>query len=173
MAIPILITDDVKLAKATIEEIYLQLPELERYEIAKESIENKAMAVVLNDITQAPDLVNQFSPEHVCLIMKNPENCIKDLKNAGGVFVGEYSPEVIGDYVAGPSHTMPTSGTARFSSYLGVDHFLRKMPIVRLSHQEFTELAPSAATIAREEGLTAHANAVELRLVIDSEKQGG
>lgn len=172
LAIPILITDDVNLAKATIEEIYLQLPKLERYEIAKESIANKALAVVLDDIGQAPDLVNQFSPEHVCLILKNPENCIKGLKSAGGVFVGEYSPEVIGDYVAGPSHTMPTSGTARFSSYLGVDHFLRKMPVVRLGHERFNKLATSAATIAREEGLTAHANAVELRLTRDSKNQG-
>ena len=172
LAIPILITDDVNLAKATIEEIYLQLPELERYEIAKESIANKALAVVLDDIGQAPDLINQFSPEHVCLILKNPENCIKGLKSAGGVFVGEYSPEVIGDYVAGPSHTMPTSGTARFSSYLGVDHFLRKMPVVRLGHEGFNKLATSAATIAREEGLTAHANAVELRLTRDSKNQG-
>ena len=172
LAIPILITDDVNLAKATIEEIYLQLPELERYEIAKESIANNALAVVLDDIGQAPDLINQFSPEHVCLILKNPENCIKGLKSAGGVFVGEYSPEVIGDYVAGPSHTMPTSGTARFSSYLGVDHFLRKMPVVRLGHEGFNKLATSAATIAREEGLTAHANAVELRLTRDSKNQG-
>ena len=172
LAIPILITDDVNLAKATVEEIYLQLPKLERYEIAKESIANKALAVVLDDIGQAPDLINQFSPEHVCLILKNPENCIKGLKSAGGVFVGEYSPEVIGDYVAGPSHTMPTSGTARFSSYLGVDHFLRKMPVVRLGHERFNKLATSAATIAREEGLTAHANAVELRLTRDSKNQG-
>ena len=110
------------------------------------------------------EIANSVAPEHLCLMVENTAYWKTQVKNAGGLFLGEYSPEVMGDYVAGPSHVMPTGGTARFSSALSVHHFLKTMPVVELTSKEFGALAPDAVNIAQAEGLTAHSNALSIRL---------
>ncbi|MEE8517840.1 MAG: histidinol dehydrogenase, partial [Dehalococcoidia bacterium] len=113
---------------------------------------------------QAVELANLFAPEHLCLLVSNADKYVDSVRNAGAVFVGEHSPEVLGDYVAGPSHVMPTAATARYGSALGVHHFLKHMPVIALNAALLGKLGPAAAAIGRAEGLTAHARAVELRL---------
>jgi histidinol dehydrogenase len=127
-------------------------------------LERQGRAVLVDNIAQAVDLANRIAPEHLCLMLRDPWNWTKRVRHAGGLFLGEYSPEVMGDYVAGPSHVMPTGGTARFSSALGVHQFLRTMPVVDLSPADFRRLGPAAVEIAQTEGLDGHAGAVQLRL---------
>ena len=163
LAMPVLVATDITTAEHVVAEIGRQLPVLERAAIASEAVEH-GVAVVVANVAEAIELANLFAPEHVCLLVEGAERHVPDIRHAGGIFVGERSPEVIGDYVAGPSHTMPTAGTARHGSYLGVHHFLRRMPVVDLSEAHLRQLGPTAATIARAEGLTAHARAIERRL---------
>ncbi len=164
MASPILITLSQSLAERVAAEMEAQLFSLERAAIAHRAVREHGVAAVVSSIEEAVELANAYAPEHVCLLVKDAETAAAGVRNAGGVFVGENSPEVLGDYAAGPSHTMPTAGTARFASYLGVRHFLRFMPIVALDGDAVRRLGPTAAAIARAEGLTAHARAVERRL---------
>lgn len=164
MASPILITTSALLAERVAAAIRSQLRDLDRAAIAAAAVQRNGIAVVVDSVEQAVDLANAFAPEHLCLLVRDPWRYVSAVKNAGGVFVGEASPEVMGDYVAGPSHVMPTGGTARFASALGVHHFLRHMPVVALDERSLRELGPAAATIARAEGLTAHARALEMRL---------
>ena len=116
------------------------------------------------------ELANYVAPEHMCLLLDDPWRWADKVRNAGGLFLGRYSPEVMGDYVAGPSHVMPTGGTARFSSALGVHQFLKTMPVIGLKAEGFEEMARAVSVIARSEGLTAHARAAEIRL---TGKEGG
>jgi histidinol dehydrogenase len=109
-------------------------------------------------------LANEFAPEHLCLLTARNEVLVPKVRNAGGIFVGESSPEVLGDYVAGPSHVMPTGGSARYASPLSVNDFLKVTSVVDLSPAELRRLGDTAATLARAEGLTAHAQAIEMRL---------
>ncbi len=160
----IMITDSEKLAGNVVQEIGKQLETLERGAIAKEAIDNNGAIVIVDSIDDAVDLANTYAPEHLCLTVKDPDYYIGRITNSGGIFVGESSPEGVGDYVAGPSHVMPTSGTARWSSPLSVDDFLRTANVVALKERSFLELGQAAAIIARAEGLTAHAKAVEERL---------
>ena len=117
----------------------------------------------MDDLDAALELANAFAPEHMCLMMKDPWSYVGKVRNAGAVFLGEFSHEVLGGYVAGPSHVMPTGGTARFNSGLGVHSFVKVSPMVALDNETSREIAKSAAIIAREEGLTAHAEAAEVR----------
>lgn len=164
MATPIVVVTEPIIAQRVLAEIERQLPSLSREGIAREAITKRGIAVVVANVSQAVELANTFAPEHVCLLVENAGQYVNSIRHAGGVFVGEGSPEVMGDYIAGPSHTMPTSGTARYGSYLGVNHFLRHMPVVELGESDMRELGPAAAAMARAEGLTAHAHAVELRM---------
>ena len=164
LASPILIATDAALAERVSAEVERQLAGLERRQIASAAIEGHGMAVVVDSVEQAIDLANAYAPEHLCLLVRDPESYVDSVSKAGGLFLGEHSPEVLGDYVAGPSHVMPTGGTARFASSLGVHTFLRRMPVVGLSEATLRETGPAAATLARTEGLTAHARAVEMRL---------
>lgn len=164
MASPILIALSQNVVERVAAEMEAQLFSLERAEIAHRAVREHGVAAVVSSIEEAVELANAYAPEHVCLLVKDAETAARSIRNAGGVFVGENSPEVLGDYAAGPSHTMPTAGTARFASYLGVRHFLRFMPIVALDGDAVRRLGPTAAAIARAEGLTAHARAVERRL---------
>ena len=164
MASPILIALSQRVAERVAAEVEAQIDSLERAEIARQAVRGQGVAVVVSSIEEAVELANAYAPEHVCLLVENAAAAAAAIRNAGGVFVGESSPEVLGDYVAGPSHTMPTAGTARFASYLGVRHFLRFMPVVSLDDDAVRRLGPAAAAIARAEGLTAHARAVERRL---------
>jgi histidinol dehydrogenase len=124
----------------------------------------QGVAVVVASVEEAIDLANAFAPEHLCLLVRDAGAYVALVENAGGIFVGEHSPEVMGDYVAGPSHAMPTAGTARYASSLGVHHFIKHVPVIALSTTAMATLGPAAAAIARAEGLTAHARAIEVRL---------
>jgi histidinol dehydrogenase len=115
-------------------------------------------------LDEAVALANEFAPEHLCLLTREPEALVSRITNAGGIFVGETSPEVLGDYVAGPSHVMPTGGSARYASPLTVFDFLKVISTVALSAGDLRHLGPAAAALARAEGLTAHARSIELRL---------
>ena len=160
----IMITTSPELAAQVNKEVESQLASLERVEIARRSLETRGRIIVVEDIEQAIELVNIYAPEHLALMVRDASSHIEGIRNAGGIFIGESSPEVLGDYIAGPSHVMPTGGSARFSSPLGVNHFLKKTCIVALSDDDSRTLGPAAAAIARVEGLTAHARAAELRL---------
>ncbi|MDA0365158.1 MAG: histidinol dehydrogenase [Chloroflexi bacterium] len=163
LATPILITTSRAHAEAVAVEVELQLETLERAEIARAAIA-RGGAVVAADIDEAIALANEFAPEHLCLLTRQPETLVHRVRNAGGIFVGESSPEVLGDYTAGPSHVMPTGGSARFASPLSVLDFLKITSTVNLSEGDLQRLGPFAATIARAEGLTGHARSIERRL---------
>ena len=163
LATPVLITISLAQAEAVAAAIEEQLPSLERHVIARAAIE-RGGAVVARDLEEAVALANEFAPEHLCLLVENPEALLPLVRNAGGVFLGESSPEVLGDYTAGPSHVMPTGGAARFASPLSVLDFLKVMSVVALSEADLARLGPYAASLARAEGLTGHARSIERRL---------
>ncbi len=163
LATPVLITTEREQAEAVAAEVDRQLPALEREAIARAAV-GRGGAVVASDLEEAVALANEFAPEHLCLLTEEPERLAPLVTSAGGLFLGEDTPEVIGDYTAGPSHVMPTGGSARFASPLTVLDFLRVTSTVALSEADLYRLGGYAAALARAEGLTAHARAVELRL---------
>jgi histidinol dehydrogenase len=120
--------------------------------------------VVAADLDEALELANEFAPEHLCLLTRENEALVPRVRNAGGIFVGETSPEVLGDYVAGPSHVMPTGGSARYASPLSVNDFLKVTSLIDVSGAELRHTGGYAAALARAEGLTGHARAIEMRL---------
>ena len=164
LASPILITTSLALVADVEGEIERQLASLDRGDLAAASLKRQGKIILLDSVEDAIDLANTIAPEHLCLMVEDPWAWAGKVRHAGGLFLGPFSPEVMGDYVAGPSHVMPTGGTARFSSALSVHHFMRTMPVVGLKPAEYGELAEAAALIARAEGLTGHARAVEVRL---------
>lgn len=169
LASPVLITSSERLRQQVEEELKRQVQGLERRNIIQDSLEGQGTVVLVGNMDEALEVANLFAPEHLCLMVREPWIWMSKVRNAGTVFMGELSPEVMGDYVAGPSHTIPTQGTARFDSYLGVNQFLKRIPVVALDPDLVRRLAPTAAIIARAEGFTAHANAADLR----SEVGGG
>lgn len=164
LASPILLTPSHYLADEVSRAIERQLRTLERRKIASASLENRGGCILVNDIDHAIELANYYAPEHLCLIVENPMAYAPKVRNAGGLFLGESSPEAIGDYTAGPSHTMPTGGSARWSSPLSVNDFLKITSVVNIPDEVTEELARAASVLARAEGLTAHASAVERRI---------
>lgn len=164
LASPVLITSDASLAERVVAEVERQLAHLDREAIASAAVAGQGVAAVVRSVEEAIDLANAYAPEHLCLAVRDAESYLPLVRNAGGVFLGEFSAEVFGDYVAGPSHTMPTAGTARFASSLGVHTFLKFVPVIGLSSATVREIGPAAAAIARIEGLTGHARAAEMRL---------
>lgn len=164
LATAIMITASLELARKVTAEVERQLVDLERRKIAGTSLAQRGGIVVVSDMDEAIQLVNDYAPEHLCLLVREAESIAARIRNAGGIFIGESSPEVIGDYMAGPSHVMPTGGTARFSSPLSVTDFLKITSLIALDKETLKELGPQAAAIARAEGLTAHAAAVERRM---------
>jgi len=164
LATPILITPSLEVARAVEKEIERQLADLERAAIARSSLETRGGAVVAKDMEEAITLANEFAPEHLCLAVRDAATWAEQVQNAGGLFVGESSPEAMGDFTAGPSHVMPTAGSARFSSPLNVLDFLKITNVVAVGEDALREWGPAAAAIARVEGLTAHARAIEMRL---------
>ncbi|MCS6802016.1 MAG: histidinol dehydrogenase [Chloroflexota bacterium] len=163
LAQPILLTDSRVLAEQTAKEIERQLPQLDRAPIARAAVADRGGIVVTPDLATAFALMNEYGPEHLCLHLRDPWQWLPAVKNAGGVFVGEHSTEALGDYVVGPSHVMPTGGTARFNSPLTVDDFVKLISVIALSKEKMAALIPATATLARAEGLTAHARSVEIR----------
>ena len=160
----IMITTSEKLASAVNKEVERQLKKLERADIAGCSLKERGYIVIVDDMEQAIELANMYAPEHLSLMMRDASLYAEGIRNAGGIFIGDSSPEVLGDYVAGPSHVMPTGGSARFNSPLNVNDFLKITSVVALVDDDMDTLGPAAAKIARSEGLTAHARAAEIRL---------
>ena len=160
----ILITTSSKFAKDIDSEIKKQLPKLERQTIAAEAMESQGMIVIVNSLDEAIELVNLYAPEHVSLMLRNAASYIQKIRHAGCIFIGDGSPVALGDYIAGPSHVLPTGGSARFSSPLGVEDFLKVTNIIALDEAAGKELGQAAITIAEAEGLKGHAQAIRLRL---------
>ena len=165
LASPILVTNSMDLIEKVKVQLLQQMKTLERKATISASLDHKGSLVLVDNIEEAIQLANFISPEHVCLAIHDPWPWTDKIRNAGGLFLGRYSPEVVGDYIAGPSHVMPTGGTARFSSALGVHQFIRTMPIINLRPEGFEQMVKAVSIIARSEGLTAHANAMEMRLL--------
>ena len=163
LASAILLTPSQKLAEAVQVEVGRQMETLPRAEIVAQSLKDRSGIVVTQDLAEAVELSNAYGPEHLCLAVQNPWAWSEKVMSAGGIFMGEYSFEVLGDYIAGPSHVMPTSGTARFASPLNVWDFVHIISLIALDESVGQELSKSAALIARSEGLEAHARAADQR----------
>ena len=163
LASAVLITDSMDLAENVAAEIEKQLPALIREEIARASIENNGKIIVADDLWKAIDIANEIAPEHLELCMDSPFDYLDAVKNAGSIFMGRSCPEALGDYFAGPNHTLLTSGTARFASPLSVDDFIKKTQFTYYTEAAFSKDAPYVARFAKEEGLTGHARSALIR----------
>ncbi|WP_338754822.1 histidinol dehydrogenase [Bacillus sp. FJAT-52991] len=159
----VLVTTSERLAEETAAEVERQLKELPREEIARASIDSYGSIYVAKDMEKAVETINQLAPEHLEIMTEHALQIVKDIRHAGAIFVGRYSSEPIGDYFAGPNHVLPTNGTARFSSPLNVDDFMKKSSIIMYSEQAYNKNYQKIAAFARLEGLEAHARAVEIR----------
>ena len=171
LASPMFITTSETMLTQVLAELTRQLETLPKKAIAAAALEGQGAFVLVDDLDEAVALGNLYSPEHMCLLVEEPRKLMSKVKNAGGVFLGESSPEVAGDYVAGPSHVMPTGGTARFNSALGVHQFLKVTSVIGLDSETFHALGEDAARLAEAEGLEGHARAAQLRL--DRSNGGG
>ncbi len=163
MASAILITDSTIIAEAAAAEIKKQLQNLERSEIAAASIENNAAIFITEDIESAIAIANDIAPEHLELAVTEPERYLSMITSAGAVLLGDYSSEPLGDYMAGPNHTLPTSGAAKFASPLGVYDFMTRTSIIRYSYEDLLEVKDDIVRMSDVEGLTAHGNAIKIR----------
>jgi len=164
LATAILITDSEELAANVEMEIIIQMEQLPRKEIIGKSLDENGIIAVVDDISEAVELANMFAPEHLLLMVNDSKKYLDGIVNAGCVFAGENSPVATGDYIAGPSHVLPTGGTAVFTSPLGIESFLKTTNFVALTKSQQNELAPVVIDLARAEGLDAHANAVKIRM---------
>jgi len=169
LASAILLTPSRKFAEAVNEEIYKQAKVLSRRDIIKLSVTNNSGTVITKDLEQAFEIANEYAAEHLCLLVENPWSWVGHVRNAGGIFLGEHSYEVLGDYIAGPSHVMPTSGTARFASPLNVLNFVKITSLIGLDQASAIELSRSAELLANAESLTGHATAAKFRREMKSE----
>ncbi|MGD9231930.1 MAG: histidinol dehydrogenase [Desulfobacterales bacterium] len=160
----ILVTNSKATAKAVALAVDKKLEALKRKEIAEKSMSSFGAIIVVPDIDAAVELSNKIAPEHLEIQIKDPFAVIGQIRNAGAVFLGDYTPEPVGDYIAGPNHVLPTAGTARFSSALSVDNFVKKTSLIHYSKQAFEREAGDIIRLAEIEGLDAHANAVKIRL---------
>ena len=163
LATAVLVTDSESLATAVQDELERQLALLERSEIARASIEDNGKIILAGSLDEAIEVSNLIAPEHLELAVDDPMALLPKIENAGSVFMGHYTPEPMGDYFAGPNHTLPTGGSARFSSPLSVDDFIKKTQYLYYTPAELEKAYRDVATFARSEGLTAHARAVEVR----------
>ena len=163
MASAVLITDSPELAIAVQKELELQIPALDRAEIARASIDNNGKIIVCDDLAQAIEVSNVIAPEHLELCTDQPFAYLDAVRNAGSVFLGRSCPEALGDYLAGPNHTLPTGGSARFSSPLSVDDFIKKTQYTYFTEDALARVADSVALFAGKEGLTGHARSVTIR----------
>ncbi|MCD6654696.1 MAG: histidinol dehydrogenase [Sulfurovum sp.] len=164
MASSILITTDSELANKVSDQVEEFLSKLSREAIARKSIEERGAIIIASNMDEAINLMNQIAPEHLEIMTKNPMDLLSKIKHAGAIFLGENTPEPIGDYMAGPNHTLPTGGTAKFYSPLSVEHFLKKSSIISMSKEGIRQIGEACAMIAYTEGLTAHEESVRIRL---------
>lgn len=168
MAAAILVTDWEPLAFKVLEELKFQLELLDRKEIVQKALDNYGGIIVTSCMAEAVDIANEVAPEHLELLTRDPFEMYRGIKNAGAIFLGEYSPEPVGDYFAGPNHTLPTSSTSRFSSPLCVDDFIKKTSLIYYSKEALEKSKDSIMRIAQEEGLTGHANSIRVRFDTES-----
>lgn len=163
MASAVLVTDDIAFANAVSNELERQIPTLLRKEIARKSIDENGKIIVADNLLQAIEIANEIAPEHLELCVDEPFAYLDKVAHAGSVFLGKYCPEALGDYFAGPNHTLPTSGTARFSSPLSVDDFVKKTQYLYYTEDALSEVADKVAYFAEKEGLQAHAKSASIR----------
>ena len=164
LASAVLVTDCMDLAKEVQKELEIQIPLLERCEIARKSIDNNGKIIVAESLSAAIEISNEIAPEHLELCVDNPFDYLDSIRHAGSIFMGRNCPEALGDYFAGPNHTLPTSGTAKFSSPLSVDDFIKKTQYTYFTKEALSKVAEDVAFFARKEGLTAHAKSATVRL---------
>jgi len=166
MAFSILVTNSEETAKAVNIAVEEQLKYLDRKDIAEKSLDSFGAIIVMPDLTTCIELANRIAPEHLELHIDNPFEYIGKIRNAGAIFVGDYTPEPVGDYIAGPNHVLPTAGAARFASALSVDNFVKKTSLIHYSKEAFKREAKDIIRLAEIEGLDAHANSIKIRLKI-------
>ncbi len=164
LARSILITDNENFAEKVLTSVENILSSSQRSEIARTSWENQGAVIIVDSLTEVPELVDLIAPEHLELAVEKPENMMRQIKHAGAIFLGCYTPEAIGDYVAGPNHVLPTDRTARFSSGLSVFDFIKRTTFVKCDLQGLKKIGPPAITLAQAEGLPAHAESIKVRL---------
>lgn len=164
LASAVLVTNSMELAQAVQAEIELQIPMLLRADIARASIDSNGKIIVADNLEKVIDIANEIAPEHLELLLDNPFDYLDRIRHAGSVFMGRNCPEALGDYLAGPNHTLPTSGTARFSSPLSVDDFVKKTQYTYFTKEALAEVAEDVAYFAKQEGLTAHAKSAAIRM---------
>ena len=170
LASAVLVTDSPDLAKAVQAELEAQLAQLPRQEVARKSIDDNGRIIVTDSLEKAAEAANLIAPDHLELCVDDPFALLPRIKNAGSIFLGRNAPEALGDYFAGPNHTLPTSGTARFSSPLSVDDFVKKSSFLYYDREALTAVAPRIADFARREGLEAHARSVTIRCESDKKE---
>lgn len=161
---PVLVTTSPELAAAVQARLPEALGDLPTATFAQESFRERGLIVLVGDLEEGLEVANHYAPEHLCLLTRNPWELLARVENAGGVFLGDHSLEALGDYIVGPSHVMPTSGTARFASFVNLRDFQKVVPVVGLGPEVVARIGPAAARMARAEGLEAHARAIEVRL---------
>ena len=159
----VLVTDSRPLAETVQAELEVQLAQLPRKDVARQSIDTNGRIIVTDDLDKAVEAVNIIAPEHLEVCVEDPFGVLNEIRNAGSIFLGRNVPEALGDYFAGPNHTLPTSGTARFSSPLGVDDFVKKSSFIYYTRDALEAVAPRIADFAEREGLHAHARSVTIR----------
>ena len=164
LASAVLVTDSAELAEAVQTELEIQIPLLERSQIARASIDSNGKIIVADTLLQAIEIANEIAPEHLELCVDNPFDYLDAIRHAGSIFMGRNCPEALGDYFAGPNHTLPTSGTAKFSSPLGVDDFIKKTQFTYYTKDALSKVAKDVAYFAEQEGLTAHAKSAVIRI---------
>lgn len=163
LASAVLVTDSPELAKAVQQELEVQIPQLLRADIARTSIDNNGKIIVADTLERAIEIANEIAPEHLELLVDNPFDYLDSIRHAGSIFMGRNCPEALGDYFAGPNHTLPTSGTAKFSSPLSVDDFVKKTQYTYYTYDALKAVAKDVAFFAEKEGLTAHAKSAIIR----------
>ena len=163
LASAVLVTDSMELAKAVQAELEIQIPKLERAEIARVSNDNNGKIIVADNLNKAIEIANEIAPEHLELCVDQPFDYLSKVRHAGSVFMGRNCPEALGDYLAGPNHTLPTSGTARFSSPLSVDDFVKKTQYTYYTKEALSVAQQSVSHFAKQEGLTGHARSIDIR----------
>lgn len=164
MAAAILLTNSHRLAQQVAEEVARQLPYHPRQELLEKSIVNNSVAIVTDNLATAVQLSNLFAPEHLELAVAEPWELVQSIRHAGAIFMGHYTPEAVGDYLAGPNHTLPTSGAARYASPLGVETFMKHSSLIEFSEEALREVGEAIAVLAEVEGLTSHRDSVQWRL---------
>ncbi|MBZ9623528.1 histidinol dehydrogenase [Clostridium sp. FP2] len=164
LASAMLITTSRELADKVVWELGVQIKAMSRKDIISESLERYGVILIVQNIKEAIDLANKIAPEHLEVLLDNPFDFLGDIKNAGSIFLGRYSPEPLGDYIAGPNHVLPTSGSARFFSPLSVDDFIKKSSYIYYTKEALSEVADKVIKLTEVEGLTAHGNSIKVRL---------